>query len=74
MLYRCAGSPAVMGQDPHFSDAEQISAYARNPICWAVENGILSGYEDGSAAPKGKTTRAQAAAILARYVEFLNQQ
>ena len=74
MLYRCAGSPAATNRELHFSDAEKINAYAREAIRWATENGILSGYKDGSFVPQGKTTRAQAAAMLARYVEFLNQQ
>ena len=74
MLYRYAGSPAATNRELRFSDAEKISAYAWEAICWATENGILSGYEDGSVSPKGKTTRAQAAVMLTRYLEFLNQQ
>lgn len=74
MLYRYAGSPAATDRELRFSDAENISAYAREAIRWAVENGILSGYGDGSFAPEGRTTRAQAAAILQRYIQFLNQQ
>ena len=74
MLYRYAGSPAVTGRETQFSDADAISAYARDAICWATEEGIIRGYEDGSAAPQSTATRAQAAAMLARYVEFLNQQ
>ena len=73
MLYRYAGSPAATDRELHFSDAEEISGYARKAVCWAEETGILSGFEDGRAAPKGKTTRAQAAAMLDRYVRFLNQ-
>lgn len=74
MLYRYAGSPAATERELHFSDAEQVSAYAREAARWAVENGILSGYGDGSFAPKGKATRAQAATMLARYVAYLNNQ
>ena len=74
MLHRYAGSPAATDRELHFSDAEAVSAYAREAVRWAVENGILSGYQDGSFAPRGKTTRAQTAAMLARYVEFLNRQ
>ena len=74
MLHRYAGSPAATDRELHFSDAEAVSAYAREAVRWAVENGILSGYQDGSFAPRGKTTRAHTAAMLARYVEFLNRQ
>lgn len=74
MLHRYAGSPAATERELHFSDAEAVSAYAREAVRWAVENGVLSGYQDGSVTPRGKITRAQTAAMLARYVEFLNQQ
>ena len=74
MIHRYAGSPAATERELHFSDAEAVSAYAREAVRWAVENGILSGYQDGSVTPRGKITRAQTAAMLARYVEFLNQQ
>lgn len=74
MLHRCTGSPAATERELRFSDAEKISAYAREAVRWAMENGILNGYEDGSLLPGGETTRAQAAAMLARYVKFLNQQ
>ena len=74
MLYRYAGTPAATNRELHFSDSEKINAYAREAVLWATENGILNGYEDGSFAPNGSATRAQAAAMLARYVEFLNQR
>ncbi len=74
MLYRHAGTPAATNRELHFSDSEKINAYAREAVLWATENGILNGYEDGSFAPNGSATRAQAAAMLARYVEFLNQR
>ena len=74
MLYRYAGTPAATNRELYFSDSEKIEAYAREAILWATENGILNGYEDGSFAPNGSATRAQAAAMLARYVEFLNQR
>ena len=74
MLHRYAGSPAATDRELRFSDTEAVSAYAREAARWAVENGILSGYGDGSFAPKGKATRAQAATMLTRYIEYLNGQ
>lgn len=74
MLYRYAGSPAVADAQLPFSDALSISSYARDAVFWAVENGILNGFEDGSLHPKGSATRAQAASLLTRYVQYLNQQ
>lgn len=74
MLHRYAGSPAATDRELRFSDEERVGAYAREAVRWALENGILSGYEDGTFVPKGKATRAQAAAILSRYIMYLNQQ
>ena len=72
MLWKYAGSPVANGRTLSFTDADQVSGYALEALCWAVENGILSGYGNGSFSPGGKATRAQAAAMLARYVNFLN--
>ncbi|MBP3520566.1 MAG: S-layer homology domain-containing protein, partial [Oscillospiraceae bacterium] len=74
MLYRYAGSPAVADAQLPFSDAASVSGYARDAVCWAAENGILNGFGDGSFRPKGNATRAQAASLLTRYVQYLNQQ
>lgn len=74
MLYRYAGSPAATDRELRFSDAENISSYAREAIRWAAEHGILSGYGDGSFAPKDRATRGQTAAILERYVRWLSQR
>lgn len=74
MLYRYAGSPAVTAGELRFRDGAAVSGYARNAVLWAAENGILGGFEDGSILPQGRTTRAQAAQILVRYVNYLNRQ
>lgn len=71
MLYRYAGNPAATEKELNFADADQVSGYAREAMRWAVENGILSGYGDGTLAPDGQTTRAQAAAMLKRYMEIM---
>ena len=49
-----------------FADSEQISAYARGAMDWAVGSGLLQGYA-GKLEPNGNATRAQLAAILSRY-------
>lgn len=74
MLYRYAGSPAVAAGELRFPDGASVSGYARDAVRWAAENGILSGFEDGSILPQGRATRAQAALILVRYVNYLNRQ
>lgn len=68
MLYRYAGSPASSGSLDRFPDSVSVSGYAREAMCWAVEQGILSGTANGALAPKGQATRAQVAAMLQRYV------
>lgn len=60
-------SAARRGDLSQFSDQDAISSYAREPMSWAVGVGLLSGMGDGTVAPTGQATRAQVAAILARY-------
>ena len=69
MLWKYAGSPKASGQDLAFADAGQVSSYAQESLCWAVENGILSGYANGQLAPGGTATRAQAAQMLKNFME-----
>ena len=71
MLHRYAGSPAATNRELRFRDAGAVSGYAREAALWAVETGILSGYGDGTLAPGGKATRAQTAAMLMRYVNYI---
>lgn len=72
MLYRYTGSPAPADRSLNYTDAAAVSGYARDAMSWAVEAGILSGYADGTLAPGARTTRGQVAAMLMRYVTFLN--
>ncbi len=66
MLWRNAGSPIAGGDLSRFSDADSVSAYALNAVRWAASNGILSGI-NGRIEPQGTATRAQVAAMVARY-------
>ena len=57
-----------------FPDAGKVSTYAKDAMAWAVENGLVNGIKNGSEttlAPQGTATRAQVAAILARYVQSI---
>lgn len=67
MLYRYAGSPDVTGDLSVFTDAADIAAPYRSAAVWAVENGVVQGYKDGSFKPDLPISRAQLAVILARY-------
>ncbi len=64
MLWRYAGSPAATDKELHFSDAAQAGGWSLDALRWAVENGILHGNGDGTLAPKGLTSRAEAAQML----------
>ena len=72
MLYRYVGSPAVNGTLT-FTDSANVSAWARNAMIWAVQNGILDGVGGNRLNPKGTTTRAQAAAIFMRFSKLINK-
>ena len=69
MLWKYAGSPKASGQNLDFTDADQASGYALEALCWAAENGIMSGYSSGRLDPGGTTTRAQAAQMLKNFLE-----
>lgn len=69
MLWRYAGSPAANGEALNFTDADKVSGYALEALCWAAENGILNGYGDGRLNPGGVATRAQAAQMLKNFLE-----
>ena len=64
LLYRCAGSPETDGQVP-FSDVAQ-DAWCADAVAWAVENGLVTGYEDNTFAPNAVITRQQLAVLLYR--------
>ncbi len=69
MLWRYAGQPSPKKTTLNFTDAGQVKSYAVPAMCWAVENGIVSGYGRGRLGPSGLATRAQAASMLMRYME-----
>ncbi|WP_306488341.1 leucine-rich repeat protein [Agathobaculum sp.] len=52
-----------------FSDYEQISDYALEPMAWAVNAGLINGTTSTTLAPTGSGTRAQTAALLMRFCE-----
>ena len=49
-----------------FSDANEISEYAKNAVNVLVEEKLLSGYETGEFKPKGFAPRAECAVVLDR--------
>lgn len=50
-----------------FADADKVGSFATTALGWAVASGLITGMRNNILAPKGTTTRAQAATILTRY-------
>lgn len=68
MLYRYCKNPATSGDISGFSDSENVSSWATYAMKWAVENGLISGMDNGSLNSQGKATRAQVATIIQRFI------
>ncbi len=68
MLWRSRGEPGV---DFLLTarDADSISSWAYEAMRWAVSEGIIEGDENGFISPAATATRAQAAAIIIRFIE-----
>lgn len=69
MLYRYAGKPAVTGDLDGFTDADQVGDWAEEAMAWAVAEGIVQGDTPTTLNPTGTATRAEAAAMLQRFLE-----
>lgn len=69
MLWRYVGSPAADEQALDFSDADQVSSYAMQALCWATANGLMKGSGNGYLNPGGLATRAQVAQMLKNFIE-----
>lgn len=50
-----------------FADTAQVSPFATEALQWATAMGIINGMGDGRLAPKGTSTRAQAAKVILSY-------
>ena len=69
MMHRYLGEPEGSdGGYDDFHDAAHVSEYAEAAMDWAVENGIINGFEDNTVQPKGNSTRAQIATVLMRHL------
>lgn len=75
MLYRYAqykGLDVSVGEETNilsYADADQVSEWAISAFQWACGAGIIEGDDDASLSPQANTTRAEAAAILMRFIE-----
>ena len=68
VLYRMAGEPTVNATN-EFSDVPAGTWYT-NAVIWAKQNGIVSGYTDGTFRPDNKITRQEMAVMLVGYAKF----
>ena len=71
IFYRMAGNPAVDGKNS-FTDVPYGpgTAWYYNAVTWAQQNGILTGYEDGTFHPDDPITREQLAVVFYNYAKF----
>ena len=53
-----------------FVDADQVQAYAKEAMAWAVTVGLFSGDDKGALDPRGDATRAEVATIIMRFAEM----
>ena len=56
-LWRYEGKPAAAGNTDCFKDASEIAQPYEAAVAWAVENGITTGYEDGTFRPDSVCAR-----------------
>lgn len=68
--YACGGSDNVASEQSldEFTDAEDVSTWAEEYVAWCVENGIVSGTDDGQILPQNDVPRWRAAVVIARYL------
>ena len=73
ILYRYAAYKGadVSGQADltGYTDASAVSDWAREGVSWAVQAGLIQGRSATTLVPAGTSTRAELAAVLARYLQ-----
>lgn len=71
ILYRMAGSPAVT-RDVTFTDVSR-DAYYYPALCWAVQEGLATGYDADTFGTHAPVTRQDTATFLYRYMRHQNR-
>jgi hypothetical protein len=51
----------------NYADSNAISSYAKDAVCWACNNGLITGKSSTKLDPKGTATRAELCTIVMRY-------
>lgn len=70
ILWRLTGEPRATRSNK-FNDVSS-SAYYDKAVSWAVEAGVVNGFDAKTFKPNDYVTREQLAAILYRYAEYMN--
>lgn len=71
VLYNLAGKPEV-GDNLGYPYADvDADAYYAMPVYWARQNGLVTGYPDGTFRPDAAIPREQAAVLLYRLADYL---
>ena len=73
MLARLLGSSVAEGSLGAFTDASSVAPWALAGVRTAVGAGLLVGFPNGSFQPAGLSTRAEAAAVLAKYLTYIGK-
>jgi hypothetical protein len=53
-----------------YADADQISEWAYEAMCWCTMKGVLSGRDDGTVDPQGVAARSECAQMLMQYASL----
>lgn len=69
MIVKAAKLEKTAGESV-FKDTASISLWARESIATAYTNKLISGYPDKTFRPKTKTTRAEAAAVIVKILNY----
>lgn len=56
-----------------YQDVSEISGYAKEPLRWALAEGILQGTKEGRILPQGFASRAQTAVLLERFCALMER-
>ncbi|MDA8066249.1 MAG: S-layer homology domain-containing protein [Thermaerobacter sp.] len=73
MLARLLPPPGAPGGATNFADASRIASWAQGSVAATAATGLLAGFPDGSFRPLGTATRAEAAEVIDKYLQFTFQ-
>lgn len=54
-----------------YKDSTSVSPWAHSDVLWAVKEGLIRGYPDGTLRPGDQLTRAEAAVLIQRFLQLI---